>query len=127
MLVGMMVPGEELREEENENELLEEVQNHPHPLSQTWGLCGKGGVGNGFPYSHFWGQKPRFGAEIPNFVGNNVKYPHFVVMECEDLRSHYEFPPFFCISHVSFRDLPMVRGPWDCIKRKSQKSLSAVK
>ena len=41
MLLGMMVPSEELREEENENEQLEEVSNHPHPLSQTWGLCGK--------------------------------------------------------------------------------------
>ena len=35
-----MLPGEELREEENDNELLEEAYNHPHPLSQTWGLCG---------------------------------------------------------------------------------------
>ena len=42
MLLGTMVPSEELREEEKENELLEEVWNHSHPLSQTLGLCGSG-------------------------------------------------------------------------------------
>lgn len=44
MLLGMMVPSQELREEENKNELLVEVLNNPHPLSQTWGLRGKDGM-----------------------------------------------------------------------------------
>jgi len=33
MLLGTMVHGEVVREEENENELLEEVENYPPPRS----------------------------------------------------------------------------------------------